>query len=242
MSNIPDEKKDNPDQGIPRRDFLVCTGSLVIGVGVGIFPSKNEKPATLPAIVMPNGVAGIPISSGYLLVDARKCQGCMTCMLACSLVHEGRESLSLSRIQVLQDSYARFPDDITLGQCRQCVDPACVKACPTQALHADREHGNVRLVEVAKCIGCKSCVTACPYKPSRALWNFETRHAQTCDLCADTPFWKKAGGLEGTQACARVCPVGAIRFSKNVPVQAGEAGYNVNLRGKNWEKLGYTSK
>jgi hypothetical protein len=36
-----------------------------------------------------------------------------------------------------------------------------------------------------------------------------------------------------------VCPVGAIKFTKKIPTQEGDAGYNVDLRGKSWKKLGY---
>ena len=68
-------------------------------------------------------------------------------MLACSLVHEGYICQSLSRIQVLQDSFIGWPDDIDIEQCRQCLDPACVEACPVGALHVDTENGNIRSAE-----------------------------------------------------------------------------------------------
>ena len=47
----------------------------------------------------------------------------------------------------------------------------------------------MRTVDVSKCIGCERCVNACPFTPGRALWNYEEKHAQKCDLCANTPFW-----------------------------------------------------
>ena len=110
-----------------------------------------------------------PLSAGYLLVDSTLCSGCRNCMLACSLVHEGVENLTLSRIQVIQNPFESFPDDVTIEQCRQCVDPACVKACPVDALKANAKYGNVRMVDRTKCIGCGDCVEACPYMPSRAV-------------------------------------------------------------------------
>ena len=55
----------------------------------------------------------MPRSEQYLVVDARKCVGCIACMLACSLVHEGRVCPSLSRIQVIQHTWGRFPQDIS---------------------------------------------------------------------------------------------------------------------------------
>jgi protein NrfC len=216
--------------GLSRRDFLKLSAGAVAG---GAIPKL---------IWLGNGLAAVPASGGYLLVDTRKCQGCMTCMLACSLAHEGKENLSLSRIQVMQNPFGKFPDDITLEQCRQCVEPACLEACPTGALHVDAESGNVRRVDADECIGCMSCVNACPFAPSRAIWNFEDGHAQKCDLCVATPHWNQDGGPGGKQACVQACPLGAISFTDEIPVQQGDAGYDVNLRGSGWHELGYPTE
>jgi protein NrfC len=221
----------NSGSGYSRRDFLRLSRDMAIGIGAGAIFTD--------IILLDDSMAAIPASGGYLLVDTKKCQGCVSCMLACSLVHEGRESLSLSRIQVMQNSFERFPDDLTLVQCRQCVDPACLKACPVGALQADARYGYVRMIDAKKCIGCGSCVEACPYTPSRAIWNFKKKRAQKCDLCAEAPFWEEKGGPEGKQACVEVCPLGAIKFTKEIPEQKGDKGYSVNLRGNTWRILGY---
>jgi protein NrfC len=160
-------------------------------------------------------------------------------MLACSLVHEGTENLSLSRIQILQNSFEKFPDDLTMAQCRQCVEPPCVEACPEKALYVDKKNGNIRIVDMKKCNGCKACVQACPYEPARVLWNPEKNKALKCDLCSDAPFWSEKGGVKGKQACVEVCPLKAIQFTKKIPEQQGDIGYKVNLRGESWKKLGY---
>jgi protein NrfC len=232
MENNKNRKRENDRSGFSRRRFLQLSKHAAVGTVVG---------CSLPTLIWLNdAVAAIPASGGYLLVDTKKCQGCMTCMLSCSLVHEGKENLSLARIQVIQNSFAKFPDDITLAQCRQCVEPACLKACPTDALRVDREHGNVRMIDAEKCIGCKNCVEACPYAPGRAVWDFEAEHAQKCDLCADTPFWNEQGGPDGKQACVELCPVAALKFTKEIPKQEGDEGYNVNLRGEGWKNLGFS--
>jgi len=75
--------------------------------------------------------------------------------------------------------------------------------------------------------------------PARVQFNFDEGYAQKCDLCADTPFWNEKGGPGGKQVYVEVCPVGAIRFTKEIPVQKGDAGYRVNLRGEGWKALGY---
>ena len=214
-----------------RRDFIKVTGTIVLVAGTRWTLS---------------GRAEIPPSDGYLLVDTRKCQGCASCMLSCSLVHEGVASLSLSRIQMMQNSFGPFPDDLTIEQCRQCVDPPCVKECPTGALKANPKYGNVRMVDKEKCIGCGTCFDVCPYTPSRPVvvadqdYDGEVK-SRKCDLCANTPYhWDEAGGgPDGKQACVEVCPVGAIKFTKEIPLQDGDEGYKVNLRDANWGKLGY---
>ena len=234
-------------KGQTRREFLKYSGTIVLLVGGGCYVPVNRKSADPKASKGPIKLSsGIPASDGYLLVDIKKCQGCASCMLACSLVHEGVESLSLSRIQIIQNSFEAFPDDVTIEQCRQCVEPACVEACPTDALKANPKYGNVRMVDRNKCIGCGACMEACPYTPSRPVvvsdenYNGDKK-SRKCDLCANTPYhWDKAGGgPDGKQACVEVCPVGAIKFTKEIPVQEGDAGYKVNLRDSNWGSLGY---
>ncbi len=235
-----DHKKDesgNDGKKISRRDFLIISGAGLLVIGVGCRPFSTTDLGKAKTGVA--SISGIPTSGGYLLVDVKKCQGCMTCMLACSLTHEGKENLSLARIQVTQNPFRGFPSDISIGQCRQCVDPACVEACEPGALFADPANGYIRLVDREKCVGCMACVGACPYGPGRVVWNFMEERAQKCDLCANTPFWDSKGGPDGKQACVELCPTKAITFTTETPIQEGVDGYQVNLRGRAWENLGY---
>ncbi|MBW1848679.1 MAG: twin-arginine translocation signal domain-containing protein, partial [Deltaproteobacteria bacterium] len=87
MSNQKKLNSNNRKSEISRRDFLKVAGTVAVGIGAGgcaIF----SKP-----FMLKDGVAAYPTSEGYLLVDTKKCQGCVSCMLACSLVNEGVESL-----------------------------------------------------------------------------------------------------------------------------------------------------
>jgi protein NrfC len=261
---------------ITRRDFIKVTGAIILVAGVGGCKRFEAEESPTPADTLtptlraePRGEAGtptpaatatatsetgqvlvpageIPPADGYLLVDIEKCQGCLSCMLACSLIHEGVESLSLSRIQIIQDSFGAFPDDLTIEPCRQCVDPACVKECPTGALKADDRYGYVRMVDKEACIGCGLCYDACPYTPSRAFLAADKAYddeakSRKCDLCANAPYhWDEAGGgPDGKQACVALCPVGAIAFTREIPAQEGDSGYQVNLRDENWASLGF---
>ena len=233
------ESQDRPG-GVSRRSFLRGSKNVTVAAVVG---------GPMCGILwLDDAVAAIPASEGYLLVDTKKCQGCATCMLACSLVHEGVESLSLARIQVLQNSFEKWPHDVSVEQCRQCVQPKCVEACPVKAITVNAEYGNVRQVDVEKCIGCGQCAEACPFTPSRTVVAPDRdsdgkNRARKCDLCAGAPYhWDEAGGGPGgKQACVELCPVGAIRFTAEVPVQEGDAGYDVNLRQRDigWKNAGF---
>ncbi|MEE8398947.1 MAG: 4Fe-4S dicluster domain-containing protein, partial [Desulfobacterales bacterium] len=162
------ENREGQNGYISRRYFLKIAGTTAIGVGVSGYVTIDSAWATVETLA--GDKAAIPVSQGYLLVDPKKCQGCASCMMACSLVNEGAVNLSLSRIQVIQNPFENWPDDLTTEQCRQCVDPECVKACPTGALTVDGRFGNVRRVtDVDKCIGCGLCGDKCPYTPSRAF-------------------------------------------------------------------------
>lgn len=227
-----EKKLSGVEEGISRRQFLTGVG----GVGIGLVAGG----VLVKGLLLPPEVLAIPASEGYLLVDTIKCAACSSCMIACSTAHYGRSSLSLSRMQVMNDPFGLFPEDVEQNQCRQCPFPACVEACPTGANHIDKAHGNVRMVDADKCIGCEWCVGACPFTPSRMQWNHEDKHAQKCDLCADTPFWDEEGGPKGKQICMQVCPHNAITFTTQTPIQQGERGYVVNLRGKDaWGKFGF---
>jgi protein NrfC len=176
----------------------------------------------------------IPEAQGYLIVDPKKCTGCGSCMLACSLAHEGKVNPAFSRIQIMSDPLGHFPTDIQMAVCKQCLYPQCLIVCPTEALHIDQEHMNVRRIDREKCIGCRKCMQACPFVPSRIFFDMQQKKSFKCDLCKDTPYWQKKGG----QACVTICPVNAIKFSAETPSPIGENGYTKNLRGAGWQQFG----
>lgn len=209
-----------------RRDFLMGGGAVLAAETLAhAAPSPQTKPS-------------YSASKGYLVYDSRKCAGCVTCMLSCSLVHEGKENLSLARIQIAQNSFARFPDDIRMAVCRQCVTPLCVQNCPTGAAFVDSANGNVRRIDSKKCIGCKTCIQSCPFQPNRTVWNPFAKKAMKCDLCLDAPYWNEKGGPFGKQACVESCPMKAIRLVAQTPDQTETDGYDVNLRNEHWRNLG----
>ena len=220
---------------ISRREFLKDAGLVVGGATIGstilLAACGGEEATKTVTVEVP--AEGVPLSKAYLLVDTKKCAGCCSCMLACSLVYEGVSNLSLSRIQILDDAFGSFPTDIEVAMCRQCNDPECYKACPLkdEALCIDEETG-VRYINEEKCNGCKLCIEACIFKPSRISFNVDKNVAIKCDMCQNTPYWDN----QGKQACVEVCPTKAIKFTTEKPV--GDRGYKVNLRGEGWAALG----
>jgi len=227
------DKKD-----LSRRNFLKV---------VGVFTITATTAPLLGCEIPPEGTdPADPLASlGYIIVDSRKCQGCLTCMLSCSLANEGCVNLSKARIQVVSSSFRPFPDDIFINQCHQCADHPCVDACPTGALAIDEANGNIRVVDQSVCVGCGMCRNACPFTPERP--NITPNPAfdgamksNKCDLCLNAPYHfnpEVGGGVEGIQTCVAVCPLKAIRFTTELP---SLDGYDTNLRPKDWGALGYS--
>ena len=234
------DKEATAKKQFSRRDFLVTGGTVVaVDALIATTPAKAVAGTAAPPSPAAAGI-DLPESKGYLVYDSKKCAGCTTCMLSCSLVHYGVQSLSLSRIQIMQDSFGKFPEDIKMAPCRQCKAPVCVQSCPVGAAYVDTANGNVRRIDREKCIGCKTCIRMCPQQPHRTVWAVidGVGKSSKCDLCIDTPYWNEKGGPGGKQACVESCPMMAIKFVSKMPNQEETDGYDVNLRNDHWLKLG----
>jgi protein NrfC len=208
-----------------RRDFLVGSGTALAAGALTVFVPESADAAAAPAATT------YEPSTGYIVYDSRLCLGCQSCMFACSMTHEGEANPSVSRIQIIREetSFAKYPYDIVMSVCRQCVSPLCVQNCPTGACHVDPANGNVRRIDEQKCIGCKRCINSCPQRPHRAIWNAAKKKSTKCDLCTNAPYWSRQGGTNGAQACVTICPAKALKLVKEAPSQTDVAGYDINL-------------
>jgi Fe-S-cluster-containing dehydrogenase component/formate-dependent nitrite reductase membrane component NrfD len=135
------------------------------------------------------------------VIDNRKCIGCHACTVACKSEHD--VAIGVNRTWVKQVEKGEYPNTrrlFSVMRCNHCTDAPCVEICPTQALFI-REDGIVDF-DNNRCIGCKSCMQACPYDALYIDPNTET--AAKCNYCAH----RIDIGLE--PACVNVCPEHAI--------------------------------
>jgi Fe-S-cluster-containing dehydrogenase component/formate-dependent nitrite reductase membrane component NrfD len=135
------------------------------------------------------------------VIDQRKCIGCHACTVACK--EENQVPLGVNRTWVKYIEKGAWPATrryFSVLRCNHCDTAPCVTICPTVALY--RRPDGIVDFDRDRCIGCKSCMQACPYD---ALYiDPDTRTAAKCHYCAH----RVEVGLE--PACVIVCPVQAI--------------------------------
>ena len=88
--------------------------------------------------------------------------------------------------------------------CFHCEEPWCVKACPTGAMQR-REKDGIVFVDPSVCVGCKSCMAACPWGTPQ--WDPASRRVVKCDYCKD----RLDAGLQ--PACVTKCVTGCLSFA-----------------------------
>jgi len=139
-----------------------------------------------------------------MLIDIRRCIGCLSCETACKQLHgfstDPEPTLSDTAFTVVEARGDKFVRKI----CMHCEDPACASACPVGAI-SKSALGPV-LYDAGKCIGCRYCMLACPYSVPRYQWSKLVPFVKKCDLCSERI---KAGAQP---ACSEACPVQATIF------------------------------
>ncbi|SDK08050.1 4Fe-4S dicluster domain-containing protein [Natronincola ferrireducens] len=123
-----------------------------------------------------------------------KCVGCRICELACSINLEGVFNPKLSKIQIERGKGALDLPHV----CYQCEKAACSQVCPVDAIEMEEDTGIWRLDKEA-CIGCGTCIDACPY--GAIFMEPNNRYAIKCEICEDLH-------------CKESCPNGALELQK----------------------------
>ncbi len=136
--------------------------------------------------------------------DMALCMGCRTCQVAC----KDRNGLETGTIYRRVETYevGAYPTATAYQlsrTCNHCENPECVRVCPVGAMHVDEEDGTVQHDDET-CIGCESCVKACPYGVPQYRPDFEI--SGKCDACLPL----RQAGEEN--ACVAACPLRAIEF------------------------------
>ncbi|MCL4395982.1 MAG: 4Fe-4S dicluster domain-containing protein [Chloroflexi bacterium] len=166
------------------------------------------------------------MSKYAMLIDETRCTGCRACQVACKqwndlpaeVTHNRGTYTNPPALSAKTWSLIEFKEIESAGKvgfyflkhaCMHCEHPACASVCPVGALHKLPE-GPVVYADW-KCIGCRYCMSACPFGIPTFDWGkglIEQPLVRKCNFCID----RVSNGL--TPACAKTCPSKAITFGE----------------------------
>ena len=152
-------------------------------------------------------VEAYPYSPHYSMVIRQAiCIDCERCVEACKKTNHVPDYGYRTRIltKKYEGKWDKAVEFIPV-LCNHCNNPPCVRGCPTKATYKDPQTGIVRM-NSKKCIGCKTCILACPY--DARYFCEEKRAIDKCDFCWEERLSKG----EKLTACAAACPTGARTF------------------------------
>ncbi len=154
-----------------------------------------------------------------MLIDTTQCKtGCTDCVSACNKengLSGGTKATDSQWIRKIEIKAIGTGREISLPMmCQHCENPPCVEVCPTTA--SFKRADGIVLVDRHRCIGCRYCMMACPYK-ARSFVHEELENqnpdvprgkgtAEACSLCVHR--------IDKGQipACAEACQNKAILF------------------------------
>ncbi|MBN1252735.1 MAG: 4Fe-4S binding protein [Bacteroidales bacterium] len=244
-SNITEEKKTEMIK------LLTTDGRIVEVEKTKTYPVTPSEPT-----VGDEARKGIPGRKFVMVIDLSRCANAGKCTSNCQSGHKldpGQEYMSvhLMKDHKYNDPYW-FPKN-----CYHCDNPSCVKVCPVGATFK-RSDGCV-LIDVDRCIGCKFCISACPY--SARIFNWKERINELkaenaededkkqfspetslpaqmgtvtkCDFCPDM---SRQGKLP---YCVTGCPMGAIYFGDENEDAISNGTETLRFKQTLKEKAGY---
>ncbi|MDH4283950.1 MAG: 4Fe-4S dicluster domain-containing protein [Gallionellaceae bacterium] len=178
---------ENPD----RRKFLGKTSAVVAGLaiapGVFLYTTAHGR--------APGEAASGKVRWG-MLVDTTRCSSdCKECVVACNKengLSGGTKATDPQWIRKVELTDKKNGRKLSLPvMCQHCEHPPCVDVCPTNA--SFRRADGIVLVDRHRCIGCRYCMMACPYKARSFV------HETLTDQNPDVPRGK--GTVEACTLC-----------------------------------------
>ncbi|MEW6531746.1 MAG: 4Fe-4S dicluster domain-containing protein [Thermodesulfobacteriota bacterium] len=142
----------NPEKQMGRRQFLLAGGLAGAGAVAGATPAFAAEPNS----------GNKPAIRYGMIIDLKKCVGCKACAAACKA--ENHTPPGVAYTIVMEQEVGTYPDvrrRFIPRPCMHCSTPSCTIVCPTKATHI-RDDGIVA-VDYDRCIGCRYCISACPY-------------------------------------------------------------------------------
>lgn len=166
--------------------------------------------------------AGLPNRKFSMVIDLARCKNARKCVEACQEGHLLPKDHEWMKLYLLQDDKHTakywFP-----RPCFHCDKPMCVSVCPVGATY--KRPDGIVLVDNQRCIGCKFCMTGCPFSarvfnwkdpevkvPAGHVYDPETNIPAVegtvgkCVFCADNLRRNEL------PRCVTACPMGVIFF------------------------------
>lgn len=117
-----------------------------------------------------------------MVIDQRRCVGCMACIVACKRENDVPEEHFRTRVvETIQGSFPKLRMELRSELCNHCDNAPCVDNCPTGASYKETD-GTVQ-IKSYKCVGCKACLAACPYDVR--YMHPEKGFADKCTFCRE---------------------------------------------------------
>lgn len=139
---------------------------------------------------------------GFYL-DTDRCIQCYACELACKSWNGVENGIRWRKVMdVWNGRFPQVTNQTVSFSCAHCEKPACMDVCPEKAISKRMEDGIV-VVDSGKCVGCRTCETACPFGVPQYG---RTGIMQKCDMCLERL------GQNKEPSCVATCPGEALHF------------------------------
>ncbi len=164
---------------------------------------------------------GLPGRKFVMVIDLAKCANVRKCITSCQDGHYLPKEIEYMKVYLLQDSERTAPYWFP-KPCYHCDNPLCVSVCPVGATY--KRTDGIVLVDTDRCIGCKFCMTGCPYSARVFAWKHDDEYESPVQYNPEN----SVPGQEGTVSkcvfcadrlrenklpyCVEACPMGVIYF------------------------------